>query len=150
MIRQYFAQRSKGGDNPLRVGTIAIGSIYYLQDDGWWRDRFRGAPLCRNPWIVEAYLNGILGAARRDPATGHWMSLYIAGRSDMALVRSLRDGRRRHVAVHLLQAHDDEAICCEPTAYPDLPSAAAIERYHRARAEVRPATFRQTKLRPGK
>ena len=28
MMRQYFAQRSMGGDNPLRVGVIAIGAIY--------------------------------------------------------------------------------------------------------------------------
>ena len=34
MLRQYYAQRCRGGDNPLRVGVIAVGSIYYLQDQG--------------------------------------------------------------------------------------------------------------------
>ena len=32
MIRQYYAQRARGGDNRLRVGTVAVGSIFYLQD----------------------------------------------------------------------------------------------------------------------
>jgi hypothetical protein len=35
-----------------------------------WRDRFRGAPICRNPWIVEGFLNGVLCAARRNRDTG--------------------------------------------------------------------------------
>lgn len=34
MLRQYHAQRRQGGDNPLGVGTVALGSIFYLQDDG--------------------------------------------------------------------------------------------------------------------
>ena len=133
MIRQYFAGRCRGGDNPLRVGTIAVGAIYYLQDDHWWRDRYRGSPQCRDPWIVEAFLNGLLGAARRDPATGHWLSLYIAGRSDMAIVRSLRTGRRRDIAVRVLQAHDDASLYPVCPAYPTLPTPAAIRRYRRTR-----------------
>jgi len=32
MIRQYGAQHCQGGDNPLRVGVVAAGSIFYLQD----------------------------------------------------------------------------------------------------------------------
>ncbi len=42
MIRQYYAQRARGGDNPLRVGTVAAGEIFYLQDEGaplWRKDR---------------------------------------------------------------------------------------------------------------
>ena len=35
MIRQYFAPRCRGGSNPLRVGVIATGSIYYLQDESY-------------------------------------------------------------------------------------------------------------------
>lgn len=99
MIRQYHAHcRRQGGDNPYGVGVISIGSIYYLQDDYYWRDRFRGSPTCRNPWIVEAFLNGTLGAARRNPTSGKWESCFISGRSDMAILRSLRNGRRRTVA----------------------------------------------------
>ena len=98
MIRHY-AQRCRGGDNPLRVGVIPSGAVFYLQDECWWRDRFRGAPICRNPWIVEGFLNGVICAARRNRDTGHWDNVTMAGRSDMAIVRSLRDGRRHQVAV---------------------------------------------------
>lgn len=54
MMRQYGAQRCRGGDNPLRVGTIAVGSVFYLQDQGYFRARYGEAPICRAPWIVEA------------------------------------------------------------------------------------------------
>jgi hypothetical protein len=54
MIRQYRARRRRGGVNPLGVGVIATGSIYYLQDRGFFHDRFGGWLVCRNPWIVEA------------------------------------------------------------------------------------------------
>ena len=70
MLRQYHAQRRQGGDNPLGVGTVALGSIFYLQDDGYWRARFGHTAVCRTPWIVESFLNGQYHAARRDPATG--------------------------------------------------------------------------------
>ena len=116
MLRQYHAPRRQGGDNPLGGGTIAIGSVFYLQDDGYWRARFRGAAICRAPWIVEAFLNGQYHAARRDPATGHWLSIYAANRTDLALVRSLRDGRRATVAIRTLQLHEDEGL-----GWPDNP-----------------------------
>lgn len=70
MLRQYFAPRRQGGVNPLGVGTVALGSIFYIQDDRFWRDRYRGRPCLRHPWIVEAFLNGELHAARRDPISG--------------------------------------------------------------------------------
>ena len=53
MIRQYGAQRARGGDNPLRVGVIAVGSIYYVQDEGFFRDRWSSRAVCRCPWQVE-------------------------------------------------------------------------------------------------
>lgn len=121
MIRQYLAQRCRGGNNPLRVGVIPTGAVFYIQDDGWWRDRYRGKPLCRNPWIVEGFLNGTLAAARRSRDTGLWENVYIAGRSDMAVVRSLRDGRRKHIAVRLLILHEDEGLTVGQVGYPDLP-----------------------------
>jgi hypothetical protein len=125
MIRQYFAQRCRGGDNPLRVGIIPAGAIFYLQDEWWWRDRYRGAPICRAPWIVEAFLNGTLAAARRNRDTGRWEDIYMAGRSDMAIVRSLRDGRRRTVAVRTLIAHEELGLRSDPPTYPDLPTIPA-------------------------
>lgn len=122
MIRQYYAQRCCGGDNPLRVGVIPTGAIFYLQDEGWWRARFRGAPVCRNPWIVESFLNGVLCAARRNRDTGRWEDVFMSGRSDMAVVRSLGDGQRRQVAVRTLLIHEDEGLRRDPVTYPDLPN----------------------------
>jgi hypothetical protein len=121
MIRQYHAQRRRGGANPLGVGVIPVGAIFYIQDEGWWRDRYRGAATCRNPWIVEAFLNGTIGAARRDRQTGLWEDVYAAGRSDMALVRSLRDGGRRQIAVRTLIFHDKHGLSIGLCPYPDLP-----------------------------
>jgi hypothetical protein len=110
MIRQYHAQRRRGGNNPHGIGIIAVGTIFYLRDEGWWRDRYRGAPICRNPWIVTAFLNGTIGAGRRNRSTGLWEDVYLAGRSDMAVVQSLRDGRRRQVAVRTLILHEDHGL----------------------------------------
>lgn len=128
MMRQYHAQRRRGGDNPKGVGVISTGSIYYLQDDGYWRERVRGRPVCRNPWIVRAFLNGTMGAGRRNAESGMWESVYVSRRSDMALVQSLRDGRIRKLPVRLLILHDDLGLWKQPTEYPSLP--------RRARADV--------------
>ncbi len=122
MIRQYHAQRCQGGANPLRVGVIPAGAIFYIQEDFWWRDRFRGWPTCREPWIVESFLNGIIAAARRDPDTGFWVNVYAARRSDMAVIRSLRSGRRQQIAVRTLILHEDEGLRRDEAAYPSLPS----------------------------
>jgi len=121
MIRQYLAQRCRGGDNPLRVGVIPTGAIFYIQDDHWWRDRYRGRPICREPWIVEAFLNGTVGAGRRSSKTGVWESVFVAGRSDMAVLRSLRTGRLRQIAIRLLILHEDEGLRRDEVSYPDLP-----------------------------
>ncbi len=121
MIRQYYAQCARGGHNPLRVGVVAVGSTFYLQDDTFFRDRYGGQAICRTPWTVEAFLNGTMGAARRNRETGQWEDAYRSGRSNMAVVRSLRDGRRRTVAVRLLILHDDLGLTQGGTAYPSLP-----------------------------
>jgi hypothetical protein len=121
MIRQYYAQRRQGGNNPLGVGIIPAGAIFYLQDDGWWRDRYRGKPISRNPWIVEAFLNDTLAAARRNRNTGQWEDVYMTRRSDTAIVRSLRDGRRCEVAVRILILHEEEGLRRDPMTYPDFP-----------------------------
>ena len=139
MIRQYFAQRFQGGTNPLRVGVVATGSIFYLQDEGFFRDRHGGRAICRTPWIVEAFLNGQCHAARRDPATGRWLDTFVSGRSDMAVVRSLRDGRHQQVAVRILQLHDDLGLSKEPTRYPPLPDL----RFYRRQARCQPMPMRR-------
>ncbi len=100
---------------------IAVGSIYYLQDRGCFHDRFGGRAICRNPWIVEAFLNGTFAATRRNRETGHWEDAAVSGRSDTAVVRSLRDGRRATVSVRFLQLHDGLGLTKQPTIYPSLP-----------------------------
>jgi len=113
MIRLYHAHRRQGGHNPLGIGVIPAGAIFYLQPESWWRDRYRGQPRCRDPWIVEAFLNGTLAAARCNPLTGRWEDIYVARRSDFALLRSLRHGRRQVVAVRVLILHEDEGLRCD-------------------------------------
>ena len=129
MMRQFGAHRCMGGPNPLRVGVIAVGSSYYIQDDGYFRDRCSPLPICRNPWQVERFSNGLLHAARRNRNTGRWEDTCRSGRSEMAVVRSLRDGRRRTVAVRLLILHDDLGLTKGVTAYPTLPDL----RFYRCR-----------------
>jgi len=121
MLRQYGASQCRGGNNPLRVGVVAVGSVFYLQDKGFFRDRYGGQAICRNPWQLTAFLNGVMHAARRDPDTGCWKDSVWSGRSDMAVVRSLRDGRQRSVSVRLLILHDDLGLTKGTTAYPTLP-----------------------------
>ena len=45
----------------------------------------------------------------------------MARRSDMAVVRSLRNGRRQRVAVRLLILHEDEGLRRDEATYPSLP-----------------------------
>jgi hypothetical protein len=132
MFRQYYAQRARGGDNPLRVGVIPIGARFYLQDEAVFRSRHNQAPVFRTLWTVEAFLNGTVGAARRNPATGMWEDAYIAGRSDIALVRSLRDCRCvREVAINTLILHDDLGFWKDMPRYPSLPD---VHRFRAARS----------------
>lgn len=72
--------------------------------------------------MVEGFLNGTMGAARRNRDTGLWEDAYRSGRSDMALVRSLRDRRIvRTVAVRTLQLHEEQGLWKEMPGYPTLP-----------------------------
>ncbi len=135
MLRQYDAQRCRGGDNPLRVGVIAVGSIYYLQDRDVLHGRFGGRDICRAPWIVEAFLNGTMGAARRNRDTGRWEDAVRSGRSDIAVVRSLRDRRRTlQVRVSILIDHDDAGFGVD-TRYPGLPDL----RFYRTARRLSPS-----------
>jgi len=128
MLRQYFAQRRQGGANALGVGTVALGSIFYIQDEDFWHGRHGMRAVARNPWIVEAFLNGALCAGRRDPDTGRWCSVFMSNRTDLAIVRSLRDGRRRRIAIRILQPHEDLGFGAPDNRCPALP------RRHPARA----------------
>lgn len=135
MMRQYGASRWQGGDNPLRVGTVAVGTVFYIQDWSFFHARHGEAAVCRNPWMVEAFLNGTVGASRRNRDTGLWESTYRSGRSDMAVVRSLRDGRRQHVAVRVLALHEELGLARGDAPYPTLPD---LRFYHHRRCVTRP------------
>ena len=120
MNRQYYAPRCMGGANPLRIGVIAAGSIYYLQDLEFF-SRFGGPATCRDPWMVESFVNGTIAAARRNKESGMWEDVYFAGRSDAAIVRSLRSGRRVQISVRLLILHDDLGLTKGVTNHPTRP-----------------------------
>ena len=116
MIRPHHAHRRQGGHNPRGIGVIPAGAIFHLQPDWWWRDRYRGQPRCRDPWIVEAFLNGTLAAARCNPVTGRCEDTYVTRRSDFALLRSRRHSRRQVVAVRVLILHADDGLRCDGRA----------------------------------
>ena len=103
------------------MGVIAVGTILYLQNESYFRDRHGGPAVCKVPWQVEAFLNGMMHASRHHRHTGKWQDTYISGRSDMAVVRSLRDGRRRTVAVRLLILHDELGLTKGIAGYPTMP-----------------------------
>ena len=135
MLRQYYAQPCLGGGSPLGVGVIGVGAIYHLQD----RDVFSPFPgrsaTLRTPWMVECFLNGTMGASRRNRDTRLWESTYVARRSDMAVVRSLRDGRRETVSVRLLILHENLGLWRDPNPYPSMP---ALQFYRRGQGASRP------------
>lgn len=129
MLNQYRAQRCKGGDNPHGIGTIPVGTILYIQDR---LGRF-DSPVRRNPWIVESWVNR--ATDRRDPVTGRYETAYIVG-GHLAVVRSLRDGRRQIVADwHLLRAED---LDCEwaPRAIAPAPMPLPARAAYAARKAV--------------
>jgi len=140
MMRPYGAQSRLGGHNPLGVGVIAVGSIYYLQNEANFRERYGGRAICRNPWQITSFSNGMLHASRRNRDTGLWESSFRSGRSDLAVVRSLRDGRQRTIAVRLLQLHDELGLTKGITRYPTLPDL----RFYRCRPRTaEPAPVRE-------
>lgn len=118
MNRQYYTSPFQGGDNPLRVGTIALGAIYHMPLGDYIGPR--------EPWIVEAFLNGQYHAARRDPLTGKWQSMFVSGRSDRAQLRNLATGKRMVLATHWLVSNARQFG--DDNAYPNLPDT---ERFYR-------------------
>ncbi|MBB2199734.1 hypothetical protein HLH44_20275 [Gluconacetobacter sp. 1c LMG 22058] len=117
MIRQYYASPYQGGDNPLRVGCVAVGTIFRLPAPG---DRYAS-------WILEAFLNGQCMACAFNRSTGRWEDRYMSRRSDAVVIRSLAHGKRVTVALRwLLHEGGDDAIAAP---YPDLPD---VQRFHGA------------------
>lgn len=104
MLHQLNAQRF-GSWRGKRIGTIPIGAIIYLQDGVRPLTGLSRPVLTRNPWMVEAWLN-------RDYllfSPGTWTTMKRAG-GHLAVVRSLRDGRRQLVADWILLACADAGL----------------------------------------
>jgi hypothetical protein len=108
VFRQYYAQRhrslyppivKKVGRKTLRyadprdrqIGTIAVGTILYIQDGVNPLNGLTRPIVCREPWIVEAWLPR--DYAKWDAATRTFRDVRIRG-GHLAIVRSLRDRRR--------------------------------------------------------
>jgi hypothetical protein len=98
MIRQYNAQRFRTvrhGARDLRIGTIPLGTILYIQDGVRPFSELQSVRI--NPWIVEAWLNReYFPAVKGKPA----VTMLLGGH--LARVRSLRDGRTQLVADWIL------------------------------------------------
>lgn len=104
MIRQYGAPRFTLACPPAvaskRVGTIAIGTIVYIQDALRPLRGLSRPVVCREPWIVEAWLPG--DYSKWDSGLKQFRTVRISG-GHLAQVRSLRDRRRiRQVADWIL------------------------------------------------
>ena len=93
MIRQYYAQRFRRSSGPRerQIGTIDIGTILYIQDGIRPLSGFANQIICREPWIVEAWIPR--DCSTWDLKTRTFRDVRIAG-GHLAQVRSLRDRRR--------------------------------------------------------
>lgn len=121
MIRQYAAQRftlaCPSAVAEKRVGTIAVGTIVYIQDGVAPLRGLSRPVVCREPWIVEAWLPREY--SKWHPDLKQFRMVRISG-GHLAQVRSLRDRRRtKHVADWILLECIDAGLerqaysCCE-------------------------------------
>jgi len=125
MFRQYYAQRFRSMYPPTprkvgrktvydadprdrQIGTIPVGTILYIQDGvnplrGLTRD-----VVCREPWIVEAWLPR--DYSKWDASSRTFKTVRIRG-GHLAIVRSLRNRKRvRTVADWILLACSDAGL----------------------------------------
>jgi hypothetical protein len=95
MIRQYRAQRftlaCPSAVAGKHVGTIPVGTIIYIQDGVKPLYGLSGPAVCREPWIVEAWLPREY--SKWDSDLKRFRAVRISG-GHLAQVRSLRDRRR--------------------------------------------------------
>ena len=134
MLNQYRAQRRMGGHNPRGIGTVAVGTIVYLQDGISPFGGFRAKPIKINPWMVTAWMNREIGAARKG-ADGRYENTFAVG-GHLATVQSLRDGRTQTVADWIILACVDAG----------LTQTWRIHRPKRGTARVLPAPRRMLEL----
>lgn len=95
MIRQYGAQRFTLARPAAlinkRIGTIPVGTIVYIQDGVRPLCGLSRALVCREPWIIEAWLPR--DYSKWDSDLRLFRTVRISG-GHLAQVRSLRDQRR--------------------------------------------------------
>jgi hypothetical protein len=95
MVHQYGAQRFRlcclSAFGNSHVGTIPVGTIVYIQDGMRPLSGLTRSIVCREPWMVEAWLPG--DYTKWDANIGQFKKVRTSG-SHLAQVRSLRDRRR--------------------------------------------------------
>jgi hypothetical protein len=125
MFRQYHAQRFRSMYPPIprqvggkivyepdprdrKIGTIPVGTIVYVQDGVRPLHGLTREVICREPWIVEAWLPR--DYSKWDGSIRKFKSFHMAG-GHLAVVRSLRDRRRvQEVADWILLACLDAGL----------------------------------------
>jgi hypothetical protein len=118
MFHQYRAQRlTLSCPHSLahrRVGTIPVGTIIYIQDGVRPLSGLTRPIVCREPWIVEAWLPR--DYSKWDTNLRRFRTVRISG-GHLAQVRSLRDRRRvKQVADWILLQLIDAGL--EKESYP--------------------------------
>lgn len=129
MFHQYYASRFRPSYPPIaktvrrktvyysdprdkHIGTIPVGTILYIQDGVRPLNGLTREVICREPWIVEAWIPR--DYAKWDEPTKTFRNVRIRG-GHLAAVRSLRDRRRvKTVADWILLACLDAGLekCC--------------------------------------
>ena len=124
MFRQYYADRfrrmypcaaEKVGRKTVlyadprdkQIGTIPVGTILYIQEGINPLKGFTRPIVCREPWIVEAWLPR--DYTKWDGLSRTFRTVRIRG-GHLALVRSLRTNRVRTVADWILLACGDAGL----------------------------------------
>ena len=108
MFRQYYAQRFRSIYPPIlktvrrktvyyadprdkQIGTIPVGTILYIQDGVSPLKGMTRTAICREPWMVEAWLPREY--AKWNGVSRTFRAVRIRG-GHLAVVRSLRDRTR--------------------------------------------------------
>lgn len=138
MFHQYYAQRFRSlypstpkqvGDKTIyepdpkdkKIGTIPVGTMLYIQDDVRPLHGLTREVICREPWMVEAWIPR--NYSKWDDLAKKFITVRAAG-GHLAVVRSLRDRRKvQEVADWILLACLDAGLekGCSGGPAKDLP-----------------------------
>lgn len=104
MIRQYHSQRHRIGEFGRPVGAIAVGAIFRVTDSS------RGIERYVDTVMVEAWLPRDYAIARKGPGDHRTHATVRICGGHLAVVRSLRSGRRGLLADWLLHTASEQQI----------------------------------------